>query len=419
MADCPDATYRAPDPGEHGGQRQIDDDHHARGAGFFGRAAGVRAPVKVPLAWHILAHDKGRTALALIGIFMAVVLVFTELGFFLAVPRGGLLLYDNLRFDLLFASNRYEYQMQPGTFARRDIDRLRAMPEVAAATPLYFAAGKWQAGDGAWPDLFVIGLPDGAPIFTNGAIDHALGVLARPDTILVDKQTRAMFGPLRTGRKVVISGHGETIGGTYRLGTGFMGLGVALIGEGNFARLFPRRGLAFVNLALVRLRPGVDPARAAADLAERLGDGTRLFTRDALTAHEVAYWTTRTSVGIIFGSGLVIAIVVGIMILYQTLASQIGRQLPQFATLKAIGYTNRALSMTVLAMALLLLLAAFVPAFLAAVGLYSVIRAETLLPAAMSGARLAAVFAASLVMAAVSALLSVAGLRRAAPADVF
>jgi putative ABC transport system permease protein len=374
--------------------------------------------VKVPLAWHILTHDKGRTALALLGIFIAVLLVFLELGFFLAVPRGGLLLYDNLRFDLMLASDQYEYQAQPGALLRRDIERLRAMPEVASVAPLTFAYAKWRAGDGVWPDIYVIGLPQGMAIFTKGTIDHALGLLARPDTILLDSQTRAMFGPLRAGRRVALDGHAETVAGTYRLGTGFMGLGVALIGEKNFARLFPQRGLAF-NLGLVRLKPGVDPARAAADLERRLGPGTRLFTRKALDAHEVAYWTTRTSVGIIFGSGLVIAIVVGIMILYQTLASQISHQLPQFATLKAIGYTNRTLGMTVLAMALLLLLAAFVPAFLAAAGLYSVVRQQTLLPVAMSEARLVAVFAASLAMAAVSALLSVAGLRRAAPADVF
>jgi putative ABC transport system permease protein len=376
-------------------------------------------PVKVPLAWHILAHDKSRTALALFGIFMAVLLVFTELGFFLAVPRGGLLLYDNLRFDLLLASNQYEYQGQPGAFPRQDIDRLRAAPDVAAVAPLYFAFAKWQTGDGLWPDLFVIGLSTGMPIFVKNDINRALGILDRPDTILVDEQTRAMFGPLKVGRKVVLSGHAETIGGLYRMGTGFMGLGVALISEDNFARLFPQRGLAFPNLGLIRLKPGVEPARAAADLAKRLGGGTRVFTRKVLEAHEVAYWTTRTSVGLIFGSGLVIAIVVGIMIVYQTLASQISRQLPQFATLKAIGYTNQALGATVLAMALLLLLVAFVPAFLVAVGLYAVIREQTLLPVAMTAARFAIVFAASLAMAAVSALLSVAGLRRAAPADVF
>jgi putative ABC transport system permease protein len=375
--------------------------------------------VKVPLAWHILAHDKGRTALALLGIFVAVLLVFTELGFFLAVPRGGLLLYDNLRFDLLLASNQYEYQAQPGVFPRQDIDRLRHMPEVASVAPLYFAFAKWQAGSGIWPDLFVIGLSERTPIFVKDDINRALDLLARPDTILVDSQTRAMFGPLRTGRRVVLSGHRETIGGLYRMGTGFMGLGVALISEQNFARLFPRRGLAFANLGLIRLQPGVEPERAAADLEKRLGSAVRIFTRDALEAHEVAYWTTRTSVGLIFGSGLVIAIVVGIMIVYQTLATQISRHLPQFATLKAIGYSDRTLFATVAAMAAMIMAIGFVPATLAALWLYSVIRQATLLPAAMTGTRVAVVALAGLVIAMISAVLSMTGLRRADPAEIF
>ena len=65
-------------------------------------------------------------------------------------------------------------------------------------------------------------------------------------------------------------------------------------------------------------------------------------------------WTTRTATGLIFGSGLVVAFVVGIMVLYQTLATQITRQLPQFATLKAIGYTNRFLDGIVLIEAVLI-----------------------------------------------------------------
>jgi putative ABC transport system permease protein len=375
--------------------------------------------VKVPLAWRILTYDKSRSGLAVLGILLAVLLVFLELGFFLAVPRGGLLLYDSTRFDLLLISDQYQYQAAPGAFSRADIDRLRTAPEVASIAPLYFANAKWQAGEGVWPDLFLIGLPDTEPVFTDDATNRELVALARPDTILVDSKTRAMFGPLTAGRRVEIDGRDETIAGQYVLGTGFMGLGVALVSEANFARLFPRRGLAMTNLALVRLHPGIDRGAAATRLRTLLAPETRLVTRGEIESRETAYWTTRTSVGLIFGSGLVIAIVVGVMVAYQTLASQISRQLPQFATLKAIGYSDAALAKTVLAMALSLLLLAYVPALLAASGLYWVIRTQTLLPVTMSPMRVLVVFVASLLMAAASALLSVAGLRRAAPADVF
>ena len=123
--------------------------------------------------------------------------------------------------------------------------------------------------------------------------------------------------------------------------------------------------------------------------------------------------------GIIFGSGLLISFVVGIMIVYQIVSTQVGRQLPQFATLKAIGYRDRALAATVSAMSLLIVIAGFIPAMVAALGLYSLIRQKTLLPVMMSEMRLLAVFAAALGMAVISALLSVWVLRRADPADVF
>jgi putative ABC transport system permease protein len=376
--------------------------------------------VSFALAWRILTHDKGRTALAIAGVFMAILLVFVELGFFIAVPQGGLLLYDELRFDLLVASNQYEYQAQPGVFPRARLEKARKAPQVERATALYFGQAKWQSGgDGKAPDVFVIGFDPAAPIFVPADIYRQRAVLARADTLLVDSATRPMFGSLDTGRVVDINRRPMTIGGQYVLGTGFMGLGVILVSEPNFARLFPFRSLDEVNLGLVELRPGIDPDAAATALGEELGGDVRVFTRPGLEAHEAAYWTSRTSVGLLFGSGLVVAFVVGIMVVYQVLATQVSRQLPQFATLKAIGYADRTLGGTVVAMAGLIVLAGFIPALLAAFGVYGVIRAETLLPVTMNGARIAAVLVATLLMAVFSALLSVGGLRRADPADVF
>jgi putative ABC transport system permease protein len=376
--------------------------------------------MKVLLAWRILTYDKRRTALALIGIFMAILLVFVELGFFYAVPRGGLLLYDNMRFDLLLTSDQYEYQAQPGVFPLSALDRVRSSSDVAEATPIYFGFAKWKSGKGdLWPDVFVIGFDPASDVFIPDSINRQTAALDRLDTVLVDSATRPMFGPLDTGRVVEIGDRTATIGGQYELGTGFMGLGVALTSTANFARLFPQRGSAIVNLGAIRLKPGVDPARAASDLQKLAGTGTKVFTRQELDAQETAYWTTRTSVGIIFGSGLLISLVVGVMIVYQIVSTQVGRQLPQFATLKAIGYRDRGLAATVSTMSLLIVIAGFIPAVAAALGLYSLIRQQTLLPVMMSDMRLLAVFAAALGMAVVSALLSVRVLRRADPADVF
>jgi putative ABC transport system permease protein len=384
------------------------------------RRHGNEADVSFVLAWRILTHQKGRTALALVGIFMAILLVFVQLGLFFAVPQGGMLLYDNMRFDLLLVSNHYEYQAQPGAFALTVLERGRSDPDVAAVTPIYFAAAKWKGGRaGVWPDLFVIGFDPAGHVFLPDSIDRQSRAIERPDTILVDNATRPIFGPLTPGRTVVIGEREATIGGQYVLGTGFMGLGVALATEANFARLFPSRRLGQVNLGPIRLNPGVDPDRAAAKLRKLLGTGTQIFTRRELAANETAYWTTRTSVGLIFGSGLLIAIVVGIMVVYQIVSTQVSRQLPQFATLKAIGYADSALAAVVATMSLLIVAAAFAPALAAGIWVYQLIRQKTLLPVTMTTGHAAAVLAAALAMAALAALLALGSLRRADPADVF
>jgi len=376
--------------------------------------------VRSALAWRILTYDKGRTALAVAGVFLAILLVFVQLGFFIAVPQGGMLLYDRTRFDLLIASTGYEYQVQPGAFPLGQLDRARTAPEVALAAPLYFGEAKWRSGeDGKAPDIFVIGLDPQDRIFTSEDINRQLAVLDQADTALVDNMTRPMFGPLTTGRVVDIDGDKVKIGGDYVLGTGFMGLGVILVSAQNFVHLFPFRKQGQVNLGLIQLKQGIDPDRAAASLRQLLGGDIQIFTRPELEAHETAYWTTRTSVGLLFGSGLMVSFIVGIMVVYQILATQVSRQLPQFATLKAVGYGDRFLNGTVITMALLIVLAGFFPALVAAVGIYEVIREETLLPVEMSAPRIAVVFASTLAMAAASALLSMSSLRRADPADLF
>ncbi len=372
------------------------------------------------IAWRILAHQKGRTALAIGGIFIAILLIFVELGFFIAVPKGGMLIYDHMRFDLLVVSKKDIFQTESWQFPRARLNEARKNPDVAAASAVYLGGAKWQdPGGGLRLDIAAIGFDPQSHPFTVSDIDSQITALEKPDTVLVDSQTRPIFGPLDPGRVIELNGRRVTIGGEYVLGTGFLGLGIVLASEQNFFRLFPGRPADTVNLGLVTLKPGADPDRAAQALRASLADDMQVLTRPELTAQEVRFWTTRTGTGLIFGSGLIVAVIVGIMVLYQTLATQITRQLPQFATLKAIGYTNLFLNGIVLAEAISVMLIAFVPAFAAALALYAVIRSQTLLPVIMSPTELAGVFAITIAMSVVSALLSVGRLRRADPAEVF
>jgi len=372
------------------------------------------------LSWRILSHEKGRTALATAGVFIAILLVFIELGFFIAVPQGGMLVYDHLRFDLLLCSKNYAFQAEPWQFPRARLTDAAKVAGVARATPLYFAGTKWQEpAGGDRIDAFIIGFDPAARPFAVTGIEQQTVALARRDTMLVDDATRPIFGPIAAGTEVLLDNHKITIGGDYTLGTGFLGMAVAVMDEANFFRLFAPRPADIVNLGLITLASGADPDKTAAALRQALPDDVQIFTRAELKNHEDKYWTTRTSVGLIFGSGLVISFVVGIMVLYQTLATQITRHLPQFATLKAIGYSDFYLAAVVMIEAAMIVLVAFFPAAGAALAAYAQIRSATLLPVVLTAPEFAAVLVITLAMSAASAFLSLSNLRRADPADVF
>ena len=375
----------------------------------------------VSLAWRILTHRKGRTLLALVGMFMAILLVFIQLGLFYAVPQGGMLLYDNMRFDLLLVSDQYEYQAQPGAFALSRLDQVRASPEVAAATALYFGVAKWKGGaGGAWPDLFVIGVDPQSRVFLPRSIERQRAALERPDTILVDSASRSIFGPLDTGRVVDLGDRAVTIGGHYRLGTGFMGLGVALASTANFAPAVsgprPGPGQSRPDRAEAGGRPRgggrfVAPARRPrhADLHPRR---TRRSRRDLLDDPDLGRADFRLGLAD-FDRGRD----------HGRLPDRFHPGEPANAAIRDLEgdrlWRRRARRHGGDDVAADRRCRLRPGAAAAAAWLYRLIQQRTMLPVTMTLGHVAAVLGAALGMAAVSALLALGGLRRADPADVF
>jgi putative ABC transport system permease protein len=372
------------------------------------------------VAWRILTYEVGRSLLAIGGIFVAILMIFLQLGFYASVPAGGTLLHENLRYDIMLTSSDYVFQVQSANFPRRRVFQALAHPDVASVAPIYMDVVGWidEAGRGRH-EAFLIGFRLEDDVFNVPDVTRQLDVLKRPDTVLVDRATWPMFGRLEVGRVTEMGNRTVTIGGLYTLGLGFMGLGVALASDQNFFRLLPNHSLATANLGLVRLKPGADPDKVARELRAVMSADTRVSTRKEILDYEYSYWVDRTSTGIVFGFGVIVALIVGVVILYQTLSTQVTRQLPQYATLKAMGYSDAYLGGIVLWLALLMAAVAFPPAYFSALGGYSVIHDATKLPIFMTYPRLAAVLALTLVMSAGSAFYSLRALRRADPVDLF
>ena len=376
--------------------------------------------MKYLVPWRILTHERARSILAIAGIFIAVHLIFLQLGFFFSVPEGGMLHFNTMRFDLLLTSREYVFQAQSQTFPRRRLYQALAVPEVDTASPLYQGTGSWKnTEDKTLTRVFVMGVDLEDDVFTFPDVANHRQALAKRDTVIMDSHSKPSFGRLETGRRFEIDGRRVEIVGIYDVGIGFAGLGVAITSDVNLIRMFPPLTRDDVSLGLLRLVPGADPNSVAERLRRLLPADTNVLTRAELTEQESSHWMTRTSTGIVFGFGVVIAFIVGLIILYQTLASQVGRNLPEFATLKAIGYADKDLGGIVVRLALMMTLIAFGPAVIMSIIIYKITAITTLLPIYMTVTRVVGVLALTLVMAVASALLSIRVLRRADPVELF
>ncbi|MEO1148808.1 MAG: FtsX-like permease family protein, partial [Cyanobacteria bacterium J06638_22] len=146
--------------------------------------------------------------------------------------------------------------------------------------------------------------------------------------------------------------------------------------------------------------------------------GVEVFTHEELIAKELAYHETNPT-GPIFTFGAVMGFVVGVVIVYQVLYADINDHLNEYATLKAIGYSNRSLLSVVIQEALLLGVLGFIPGYGISLGMYWFLVYLTELELVMRASIAASVFALTMLMCLLSATIASRKLRSADPADVF
>ena len=218
------------------------------------------------------------------------------------------------------------------------------------------------------------------------------------------------------------------------LGTGFSATGAALLESHNFARAFGGGALDEPTLGLVTVADGEDVAAVAGRLEEALpifrdeqGGGppgatgdVRVVIKEDLREQERKYWRSEKAIGSIFQMGIGISVIVGFVVVYQVLSSDIADHMAEYATLKALGATDRRIAGVVIEQALLLGLIGYGLALLASAGLYSLVEYLTRLPMTLRVWWILAwpMFLAVAITAG-SALLSVRKVYRADPAELF
>ncbi len=386
--------------------------------------------MKTPLATLNLWHYKMRTLAAVAGVTFSVVLVFMQLGFLGSVVTTSSLVFDVLDFDVLLRSARYLHVGATGTFPEQRLYQAASVPGVRAASPVYLGAGQWLSdASGQKRRILVLGMRPEDRVFLDEEMQSKAADLVAPEFVLIDRKSRHEFGP-RDGRafgdadrgaEAEVNGRTIRIVGHYAMGGGFAADGSLLVSERGFRRLQPSLGPGEISLGLVRVDEGADPEEVAARLREIFpkGGDVEVFTRGKAIEKELDRWVRDTSVGVIFFIGVVVALIVGTAIVYQVLSSDVASHLPEYATLKAMGYGPRFISGVVLRQAVLLALLGFAPGFVLAEALYWLTAVKANIPIGMTTGRIATVFLLAVGMCTISGLAAVRKLRSADPADLF
>ena len=378
------------------------------------------------LAWRQLRAEKARLASAIAGVMFACVLVFMQLGFRSALFDSATALLASMRADIFLKQPMTTASFRPETFPRARASQALALPEVWAAVPIYMAQSAWRNPEnGSRRAMQLIGFDMEAGVMGFPGLAPLLEALKRPDTLAFDSRSRPEFGDIRR----ILAERGPFQGqlgnrrmeivGLVEIGPSFGADGNVVMSEVNFRRVVKDRGATTVDLVAIKLVPGTDREAAIARLRQVMPPDVAVLSQPELVAHERAYWKNATPIGFIFAFGSLMGLIVGMVIVYQILFSDIASHLKEYATLKAMGYSNGYLGRTVLGSALLLAVLGFVPGMGLSWVLYGVVGKATFLPLAMDSARAAGVFVLIFAMCAAAGLLAMRKLRDANPADMF
>jgi putative ABC transport system permease protein len=381
---------------------------------------------RIPLASLMLIRQPVRLAVALAGISFAGILMFMQLGFRDGLFDASVTVHRLFDADIVLISPRSTSSVSMAGFPRRRLIQAMAAPEVEGITPVHWNLLLWRNPETLGTrSILALGFEPGHPLFTDPTLAAKANLLTQKGRVLFDEKSRAEFGPVaewfREGRTVEseIAGKRVRVAGLIGLGASFGADGNLLTSSETFLDLIPNTPSGSIEVGLVRLKPGSDPDQVAQHLQSQLPDDVTVLTKQGFIDFEQNYWRTSTSIGFIFTLGAAMGFVVGCVIVYQVLYSDVSDHLPEYATLMAMGYKLNSLLGVVVREGLLLALFGYLPAYAAGQGLYLLVRNATQLPVAMNTVRAVSVFSMILIMCMLSAGLAMRRLVDADPAEIF
>lgn len=398
----------------------------ATGSPAFVQRAAAR------LAYRQLTH-RGATLLgALLEVMVAVVLMFTRLGFKGALYDSGVAIACSFDGEIVLTSPEFRtMSFNPPWMSRNLLYEARTVPGVRSASPLYASTVQVaNPANGNFLTTWLYAFAPDQPVFTLPEVNAAIPRIRLAQTAIIDRRSRYELGDLAA--RFVRSGDLDLvlpapaaatpfvfrIAGSFEVGPTISADGNIITSDINFYR-YLRVPLDRVSMGVVKLADGTDPAAVKAALERRLGASAQVFLRADFIENEVGFYAYRTPIGFIFNVGLAVGVFVGIVFISQVLHGIINDNMREYAALRAIGYGRSFFVYLVAFIAVALAVTTYFPSIAITLLIYHVAASVTKLPLDMKGQYLAAVLAIVVAMGLTAAMFSTKRLKRADPVDLF
>jgi putative ABC transport system permease protein len=345
---------------------------------------------RMPLALRILINSPGRLVISAAGILLAIVLMFSQAGFRNGMFDSQAELIRRLNGELFLVGRLKVLLFVAEPFPSRRLYQARACPGVQAVYALYTEGDRaiWKGPkDGRTRPIRLLAFDPFEPVINIPEVAAHAEALRQPDTVLFDEWSRDYYGRPREGTRGELSGHRVVVVGTFRLGTDFLTDGTVIMSDRNYWKMFARKTslaphLDEVSIGVIRLEPGADPRSVQRELRQTLPEDVLVLSK-------------------------------------KELVDNVSNYLPQFATLKAMGFTDRFLVGVVLQQGIFLALIAFLPAVGVVQVLFWIVAHLTGLLLYLTPLRLLFILVVAVVMCTISGMIAVRRVLATDPAEVF
>ena len=378
-----------------------------------------------PLGWAQLRHNKVRFLVALTGIAFADIMIFTMLGFKMSMFGGATNLHKQLDGDLFLVSSRAEFLSDGQTFSRHHLYQAAAVDGVESASPLYFSFKAWvNPWNKKITNIAVIAFDPVRPVIDLPEVNKQLEQIKLPDQVLVDRLSHPNLGPVpeyfAQGKTITteISRRRIKVGGIFTLGSTIFIKGHIITSDWNYLRLFGSDSIDNLSLGILKLEPGADLQTVKRNIQARLPKDVELMSHKEFIKSEEDFWA-QVPGGILFNFGVVMGFIVGVVIVYEVLYADVNDHLAEYATLKAMGYSDISLLGVVFQEGIILAVLGFSPGLIGSIGIYALLGYLTRIPVFMRIDIALQVFIVTVFICLISAAIAMRKLQSADPADVF